>query len=124
MGSLHYAHALASERHNVVAMLSLETLGYYSELSGSQEYPGAVGVFFPNTGNLLAFVGNDDSANLVHEGELPIDIEFMPDGEPGVLSVRAGGSPDFVLKCLKAGGTTRIINARLATRHERQQYES
>lgn len=35
---------------------------------------------------------------LVHEGGLPIDIEFMPDDKPGLLSVRAGGSPDFVLK--------------------------
>jgi len=35
---------------------------------------------------------------LVHEGGLPIDIEFMPDDEPGLLSVRAGGAPEFVLK--------------------------
>lgn len=35
---------------------------------------------------------------LVHEGAMPCDIQFMPDTEPGVLSVRAGGSPEFVLK--------------------------
>ena len=35
---------------------------------------------------------------LVHEGGLPIDIEFMPDPEPGALSVRAGGSPEYILK--------------------------
>lgn len=35
---------------------------------------------------------------LVHEGALPIDIEFMPGEGPGILSVRAGGAPDFVLK--------------------------
>lgn len=35
---------------------------------------------------------------LVHEGGLPIDIEFMPDDAPGALSVRAGGAPEFVLK--------------------------
>jgi hypothetical protein len=34
---------------------------------------------------------------LVHEGGLPIDIEFMPVSEPGGLSVRAGGAPNFVL---------------------------
>jgi hypothetical protein len=35
---------------------------------------------------------------LVHEGGLPMDIEFMPDDGPGALSVRAGGAPEFVLK--------------------------
>jgi len=35
---------------------------------------------------------------LVHEGGLPPDIEFMSDAEPGTMTVRAGGAPDFVLK--------------------------
>jgi hypothetical protein len=35
---------------------------------------------------------------LVHEGGLPIDIKFMPDDEPGALSVRAGGAPEFILR--------------------------
>lgn len=35
---------------------------------------------------------------LVHEGALPVDLEFMPDPEPGTLSFRAGGAPNYVLK--------------------------
>lgn len=35
---------------------------------------------------------------LVHEGGIPVDIRFMPDAQPGAMSVRAGGAPDFVLK--------------------------
>jgi len=35
---------------------------------------------------------------LVHEGGLPIDIQFMPDDQPDALSVRAGGAPEFILK--------------------------
>jgi hypothetical protein len=35
---------------------------------------------------------------LVHEGGLPIDIEFMPDGKPGAVSIRAGGAPEYILK--------------------------
>ena len=35
---------------------------------------------------------------LVHEGGLPIDIEFMPDREPGTVSIRAGGAPEYILK--------------------------
>ena len=35
---------------------------------------------------------------LVHEGGLPVDIQFMPDATPGALSIRAGGEPEFILK--------------------------
>jgi hypothetical protein len=34
---------------------------------------------------------------LVHEGGLPVDLQFNEDAEPGELSVRAGGSPNYVL---------------------------
>jgi hypothetical protein len=35
---------------------------------------------------------------LVHEGGLPVDIEVCNDDEPGVMSVRAGGAPDYILR--------------------------
>lgn len=35
---------------------------------------------------------------LVHQGEVPVDIAFVPDDHPGALSVRAVGAPEFVLK--------------------------
>jgi hypothetical protein len=35
---------------------------------------------------------------MVHEGGLLVDIELVPDSEPGTVSVRAGGAPDFILK--------------------------
>jgi hypothetical protein len=35
---------------------------------------------------------------LVHEGALPIDIEFLTDVDPRQLSIRAGGAPAFVLR--------------------------
>jgi hypothetical protein len=35
---------------------------------------------------------------LVHEGGVPIDIEFVGDESSGVLSLRAGGAPSYVLK--------------------------
>lgn len=34
---------------------------------------------------------------IVHAGGLPVDIGFMEDTEPGELSVRAGGAPDYRL---------------------------
>ncbi len=35
---------------------------------------------------------------LVHEGGLPVDIQFMPDSMPGTMSFRAGGAPEYILK--------------------------
>lgn len=35
---------------------------------------------------------------LVHEGGLPVDIEFIPDFQPGNRGLRAGGAPEYLLK--------------------------
>lgn len=65
MGSLVYARAAASAGDRVVAMLSLETLGYYDPRPGSQSYPPGLGLLYPDRGDYLAFVGNTGSAALV-----------------------------------------------------------
>jgi hypothetical protein len=67
MGSLHYARALAAHHERVVAMYSLETLGYYSDKPGSQQYPGPFGMMFPDRADFVAFVGMLDSRPLVRE---------------------------------------------------------
>jgi len=56
MGSLHYARALAEQKERVVAMYSLETLGFYSSAPGSQQYPPPFGMMFPDRGDFVAFV--------------------------------------------------------------------
>jgi Zn-dependent M28 family amino/carboxypeptidase len=66
MGSLVYAKACRERNENIVAMLSLETIGYYSEQPASQNYPiTPIGWLYPDTGNFIAFVGNYDSRGLV-----------------------------------------------------------
>ncbi len=50
---------------NVVAMLSLETIGFYSDAEGSQSYPPPFSLFYPSKGNFIAFVGNVGSRGLV-----------------------------------------------------------
>jgi Zn-dependent M28 family amino/carboxypeptidase len=66
MGSFVYAKACRERRENVVAMLSLETIGYYSDERGSQSYPIADETY-PDTGNFIGFVGDVASGALVHE---------------------------------------------------------
>jgi hypothetical protein len=43
-------------------MLSLETIGSYSDQPGSQGYPFPFGFFYPSTGNFIAFVSNMENA--------------------------------------------------------------
>ena len=67
MGSLAYAKRAHERRENIVAMICLETIGYFSDAPNSQKYPAAFSQFYPSTGNFIAFVGNLDSAPLVQQ---------------------------------------------------------
>ena len=58
MGSRRYAMGVAARRENVIAMLSLETMGCYSDVDGSQRYPFPFDLFYPSTGNFIAFIGD------------------------------------------------------------------
>lgn len=65
MGSRVYARMSRSRAENIVAMLSLETIGWYSDAKRSQRYPFPLGLFYPRTGNFIGFVGNLSSRDLV-----------------------------------------------------------
>ena len=67
MGSRQYARRAGERGENVVAMFSLETIGYYAEHAGSQRFPFPLGFFYPSTGNFIAFVSNLSSRALLHE---------------------------------------------------------
>jgi Zn-dependent M28 family amino/carboxypeptidase len=66
MGSWQYAQQARQRGERIVAMLSLETMGYYSDTPGSQQYPWPFGLFYPSVGNFIAFVGNIAARSLVH----------------------------------------------------------
>jgi Zn-dependent M28 family amino/carboxypeptidase len=65
MGSYAYADRCRRRGEDIVAMLSLETIGYYTEEPNSQSYPFPLNLFYPATGDFVAFVGNHSSRNLV-----------------------------------------------------------
>jgi hypothetical protein len=67
MGSLVYAKSCREHGDDIVAMLSLETIGYYADASNSQRYPRPFRWFYPSTGNFIAFVGHRDSRHLVRD---------------------------------------------------------
>jgi hypothetical protein len=65
MGSRVHAARARARNENIVGMLSLETLGFYSEIPGSQTYPFPFSFFYPHTANFVGFVGNIRSRHLV-----------------------------------------------------------
>src|SRR5262249_8248372 len=92
MGSRVYARRSRERRERIVAMLSLETIGYYSDEPGSQLYPFPLRFFYPSTGNFLAFVANLGSRGLLREAlasfrrnaEFPSEGVAAPAFIPGV----------------------------------------
>jgi hypothetical protein len=91
MGSLHYADGCAERDENVVAMLSLETMGYYRDEEGSQQYPFPFSLFYPSRGDFIGFVGDTSSRDLVHRvvesfrrhAQFPSEGAALPASVPG-----------------------------------------
>ena len=67
MGSWVYARRCRERDEKVTAMLSLETIGYFTEAPRSQTYPPAVGLVYPSVGNFIGFIGNTRYAKLVRQ---------------------------------------------------------
>jgi len=65
MGSLVYAKHCRQQNQNIIAMLSLETIGYYSSEAGSQKYPFPLGLFYPSRGDFIGFVSNTANSQLL-----------------------------------------------------------
>lgn len=64
MGSYHYAEALHAKKSRVIAMLSIESIGFYRKTPRSQLYPAPLDRFFPSTADFIAVVGNLSSREL------------------------------------------------------------
>ena len=92
MGSWVYAKRCRERGEDIVAMFSLETIGYYSDERGSQKYPFPLGLLYPSTGNFITFVGNVKSRKLVRDSigsfrrhaKFPSEGGALPGSMPGV----------------------------------------
>ena len=92
MGSFVYARGCKERGEKIDAMLSLETIGYYSDEPGSQKYPVGFHPGYPNTGNFLGFVSDVPSARLLRRvvgafrsgTSLPSQGAAAPGAIPGV----------------------------------------
>ncbi len=92
MGSLVYARQLRRDGVPISAMISLETIGYYSDAPGSQKYPPVLSLFYPSRGNFIGFVGDEESRDLVRRSirsfrettSFPSEGVAAPSNWPGV----------------------------------------
>jgi Zn-dependent M28 family amino/carboxypeptidase len=93
MGSFVYASRCKARGDRISAMISLETIGYFSDAPHSQTYPSAgLGVFYPTVGNFIGFVGNVHSRALLRrslalfrqQGKLPSQGAALPSFIPGI----------------------------------------
>lgn len=92
MGSRVYARRCRERGENVVAMLSLETIGWFTDQPDTQKYPGPLGLCYPSEGNFIAFVGNVGSRSLVRrcirtfraKAAFPSEGAALPAVLPGV----------------------------------------
>jgi hypothetical protein len=93
MGSLVYARRCKERGDKVSAMISLETIGYFSDAPHSQTYPSpGLGLFYPKVGNFIGFVSNVQSRALLRRvialfrkhAKIPSEGASLPAFIPGV----------------------------------------
>jgi hypothetical protein len=93
MGSFVYANRCKANGDKISAMISLETIGYFSDAPHSQRYPSpGLGIFYPTTGNFIGFVSNLRSRSLLRRAlltfraqeKLPSEGASLPAFIPGV----------------------------------------
>lgn len=93
MGSLIYARRCKERGDKISAMISLETIGYFSDAPHSQTYPSpGLGVFYPKVGNFIGFVSNVKSRALLRRvialfrkhAKIPSEGASLPAFIPGV----------------------------------------
>ena len=92
MGSWVYAEKCRVEKQDIVAVLSLETMGYYSDAKDSQHYPKPLNLLYPSTGNFVGFVSNTKSRGLQREviktfrkhAKIPSEGASLPEAVQGV----------------------------------------
>jgi hypothetical protein len=93
MGSLVYAKRSRARGDKISAMISLETIGYFSDAPNSQTYPSpGLGIFYPKVGNFIGFVSNVRSRTLLRrviglfrkQAKIPSEGAALPWFVPGV----------------------------------------
>lgn len=66
MGSMVYAKSCKANGDNIVGMVSLECMGYFTDAEDTQKYPFPLNLVYPSTGNFIGFMGNFESRKFLY----------------------------------------------------------
>lgn len=93
MGSLAYAARCRARGENIVAMMAMDGIGYFSDEPGSQQFPvSGVGWMYPDRGNFIGFVSRVRDVRLLRRAigafreraTVPSEGAALPAWVPGV----------------------------------------
>ena len=86
MGSHHYARRCRERGEQIVEMLSIEMIGYFSDEPGSQKAPPGMEKLYPTVGNFLVFAGVSGHAQAIRDArdtfirtcDVPAEMMIIP----------------------------------------------
>jgi Zn-dependent M28 family amino/carboxypeptidase len=92
MGSRVYVQGVKTREEKLLGMICFDSLGYYSSIPDSQQYPSPLERFYPDTGDFIAFVSNPQSALFLEKcirtfrktTKFPSEALIAPDSIPEV----------------------------------------
>lgn len=109
-GAAYYAREARKHGEKIVAMISIDSIGYYRDLPGSQSMPFPFGTLYPKMGNFVFFSGDLGSRELVRSSlfafrkgtRFPSEGLAVPAFVPGFVSsdhlgFRTQGFPAIVV---------------------------
>ena len=90
VGSRVYARRAREHGEKIVAMFSLEMIGYYTDRALSQRYPPGLKYFYPDTGNFIGVVGHLRFFNLARKikGSLKMNSTVPDEYLAGIGMIR------------------------------------
>lgn len=96
MGSYVYAKGCRDRKEKIIGMYSLETIGYYSDKPGSQDYPPPLKYVYPDKGDFVGFVGNISSIGLIRKSASIFrkKVKFPSEGAALLSSIPGVGWSD------------------------------
>ena len=91
-GSRYHAKKLKSQKVDVVCMLCLDMVGYYSDEENSQNYPvSGMSLLYGTTGDFLAMIGRPEDAKLIADAQnafrQAVTLRILPLPAPKLLEL-------------------------------------
>ncbi len=103
LGGREHARLTKESNVNLRGMVSLEMLGYCDHTPGSQSLPRTLRGLYPDTGNFIAIIGNQNSARLIEQfragmtqvEKLPVETLQVPDNGNDLQATRLSDHSPF-----------------------------